>query len=154
MNLDMKEEMENIREESLLKSEHLTKLEKRNDQLQQEVSIQSTLYLSSLSFTKLKMLSWSSVWTNLRSSWTKASCSAKPVASSDSRQKSNWKTRWSTSWTQATNRPRACWRARTTQTKRQSLSSRLRSATSRQSAWDTSRSRPTWSITCVQPSIT
>ena len=39
MNLDMKEEMENIREESLLKSEHLTKLEKRNDQLQQEVSI-------------------------------------------------------------------------------------------------------------------
>jgi hypothetical protein len=57
MNLDMKEEMENIREESLLKSEHLTKLEKRNDQLQQEVSIQSTLYLSSLSFTKLKMLS-------------------------------------------------------------------------------------------------
>ena len=40
MNLDMKEEMENIREESLLKSEHLTKLEKRNDQLQQEVSIQ------------------------------------------------------------------------------------------------------------------
>jgi hypothetical protein len=57
MNLDMKEEMENIREESLLKSEHLTKLEKRNDQLQQEVSIQSTLYLSSLSFTKLKMRS-------------------------------------------------------------------------------------------------
>lgn len=53
----MKEEMENIREESLLKSEHLTKLEKRNDQLQQEVSIQSTLYLSSLSFTKLKMRS-------------------------------------------------------------------------------------------------
>jgi hypothetical protein len=38
MNLDMKEEIENIREESLLKSEHLTKLEKRNDQLQQEVS--------------------------------------------------------------------------------------------------------------------
>jgi len=31
MNLDMKEEMENNREESLLKSEHLTKLEKRND---------------------------------------------------------------------------------------------------------------------------
>ena len=33
MNLDMKEEIENIREESLLKSEHLNKLEKRNDQL-------------------------------------------------------------------------------------------------------------------------
>ncbi len=39
MNLDMKEEIENIREESLMKSEHLTKLEKRNDQLQQEVII-------------------------------------------------------------------------------------------------------------------
>lgn len=60
MNLDMKEEMENIREESLLKSEHLTKLEKRNDQLQQEVS-QIFYQPFSLSFTKPRMRSWSNV---------------------------------------------------------------------------------------------
>jgi hypothetical protein len=37
MNLDIKEEMENIREDSLIKGEQLAKLEKRNDQLHQEV---------------------------------------------------------------------------------------------------------------------
>lgn len=45
MNLDMKEEMENLREESLMKSEHLFKLEKRNDSLQQEVRSESDLFV-------------------------------------------------------------------------------------------------------------
>jgi len=50
MNLDMKEEMENIREESLLKSEHLFKLEKRNDLLQQEVSVKVRLFKLSIAW--------------------------------------------------------------------------------------------------------
>jgi hypothetical protein len=37
MNLDIKEEMENMREDALFKNEQLLKLEKRNESLQQEV---------------------------------------------------------------------------------------------------------------------
>jgi hypothetical protein len=33
MNLDIKEEMENMREDALFKNEQLSKLEKRNEQL-------------------------------------------------------------------------------------------------------------------------
>lgn len=38
MNLDMKEEIESVREETLIKSEQLQILEKRYDQMQIEVS--------------------------------------------------------------------------------------------------------------------